>query len=160
MSTASSQLWTPGVTPGAATSGMYRLHISDLGIIVITNDAGVEIASDSFSFPTEIDLSENRAISLSSGYAIYADNSLDFSSVGISTDTVTGGENVTIQIKGKIIVSGASWTPDGIVYLSTTGTFTQIRPTTGIIQRLGTAYDEETLIIEISSIIIDGGNYT
>jgi hypothetical protein len=112
-----------------------------------------------FTIATAIDLSSNHAIASVDGSAVYADNSLNLSTIGLSIEDTLAGGNVFIQNVGKITVTGAGWTPNGEVYLSTIGTLTQTKPTSGIVQILGIAHDTETLIIKITPIIIDGGYY-
>jgi hypothetical protein len=67
---------------------------------------------------------------------------------------VSTGDDVTVQSNGKMTVTGASWTPGGVIYLSTNGTLTQTEPTTGFSQVVGIAHSADVIIIEIRKPII------
>jgi len=112
-----------------------------------------------FTLPTEITIGNNRALASVGEYVIYADSSLGFQVIGISTKSAISGSDVSIQNSGKMTVAGAGWIANKDVYLSTIGTLTQTPPTTGLVQKVGLAHDAETLIIKIANITIDGGNY-
>ena len=103
-----------------------------------------------FTLPTNSAIGGNRAVGTGSEYAIYADCSTGIIAVGISMAAVSSGEDVTLQSGSKMIVTGAGWTPGGIIYTSTNGTLTQAEPTTGFSQKLGIAHNAETILIDIS----------
>lgn len=104
-----------------------------------------------FTLATNSDIGGNRAVSVSGGYAAYADSTDETTyCVGLSMGAVSSGADVTLQSGGKMVVSGAGWTEDLPVFVSTNGTLTQVVPVIGYVQQVGMAFDSQTLIIEIS----------
>jgi len=123
----------------------------------INNTWITSTASDntsSYTLPTEISIGSNRAVASVDGYAVYADNSLNLSAIGISSGAVVGGNDVSVQSIGKMLTTSAGWTINDVIYLSTNGTMTQTEPTSGISQTLGKAHKSDSIIINIDKPII------
>jgi len=110
--------------------------------------------ANNYTLPTEINIGGNRALASVDGYAVYADNSLSLPAIGISSGAVVGGNDVNVRSGGKITLTGAGWTPNGVIYLSTNGTLTQTEPITGLSQTIGKAHTSEIIIINIGKPII------
>jgi len=117
--------------------------VGPAGPVGPSSDSGFELATNS-------DIGGNRAVTLDSEYAAYADHTdLTKSAVGISMGAVVAGTAVVIQSGGKMTVTGAGWTVDGLIYVGVNGTLTQTPPTTGFLQVIGKAYKSDVIIIEV-----------
>ena len=126
-----------------------------------------EAGAAEYELATNIDILIAHGIAVVAGYAVYSDNEAGIIALGFSTETVLAGTAVTVRTAGKLVVTGAGWTPvdwrtqsDGIVYISTAGTLTQEKPTTGLIQEVGIALEAEILLLGTVSTGINGGNFT
>ena len=102
-----------------------------------------------FELPTNSDIGGNRAVGTVSGFTAYADCSASVVAVGLSMGATQSGINCKIQTWGKMVVTGAGWTPNAPVFLSVNGTLTQVEPVHGFSQVVGIAHDSETLLINI-----------
>ena len=104
------------------------------------------------------DLGGHRAVVLSAGQAVYADNTAAAHAnrvIGITTGAATSGSGATIQSAGEL-TGMTGLTVDAPIYLSTAGTLTQTAPTTGFIQQLGIALSATAMLVEIQPAIILG----
>lgn len=97
------------------------------------------------------------AIAFSAGKAVVADNLVlaqSLSVLGVSTTgALDNGDTLSVQSKGPIQSSTWNWTPTAPVYLGTAGALTQILPSAGFLQVVGTAIDATTLLIDIKPAI-------
>lgn len=137
-------------------NGVYRLNADDYSVASnwVLESSPALASTSGFTLTAALDIGGDRAIATSSGNAIYADCSTNKPAVGISTGAVSSGEDVTVQNSGKLTVTGAGWTPNGLIFLSTNGTLTQTEPMSGISQVLGRAYSSDVMIIDIQRPII------
>ena len=147
----------------SAGGQMVTLEARSAAVTLTTCVPGIQgPAGDlEYTLPTEIAINGNCPVTSINGYVVYADSS-DASklAIGISMESVEAGDDVTIQIGGKMTVTGAGWTDNLPVYVSTAGVLTQTKPTSGFIQEVGVAIGTDILLINIQNILIDGGNFT
>jgi len=93
----------------------------------------------------------NRIISTANGLARYADHTdQSLPAIGLSVGAVSINEIVSIQTSGTMVITGMLFAPGGDLFVGTNGLITQVPPTSGYIQRIGTAQTNEIIIIEIS----------
>ncbi|MDD2885282.1 MAG: hypothetical protein PHT48_09590 [Dechloromonas sp.] len=103
-------------------------------------------------------LGGQRAVIVSAGTAVYADNTnLNHANkaVGITAAAFNTGVTGNVQSGGEL--TGLSGLTAGMpIYLSTSGTLTQTTPTGGFIQQLGIAVSATSMLIEIQPSIVTG----
>ena len=94
----------------------------------------------------------HRVVRIEDGL-VYNTNALDIShigqAVGVTTDAALTGEAVKIQFTGML--TEPSWHFDpGRVWVSTTGTLTNLVPSLGFIQEVGRVLEPSTVVLNIS----------
>jgi len=78
-----------------------------------------------------------------------------WASVGITVGAAADGAEVTVQSFGKMIEPGWSWTPLGLIYLSTAGNLTQTPPAyPSFLRVIGYAITATSMWIDIQSPIV------
>ena len=99
-----------------------------------------------------VDLGGQRVVVISSGNAVYADNTDSTHTnkvLGITTGAATNGQSVMIQSHGEMVEPSWTWTLNQPVFLSTNGLLTQTPPTTGFSQIVGFPTSATSLFINI-----------
>ncbi len=101
------------------------------------------------------DLGGHRAVVTDNGLAYYADNTnADHSNIvlGITLGAVNAGDPASVVTLGEL-PGLFGLTPNAPIYLSNNGILTQVVPTTGFIQQLGTAIVSDRMLVNIQPII-------
>ena len=93
-------------------------------------------------------LGGHRAVVITNGTAIHANNSTQPLVSGITQGAVVNGATVTVQTTGQLTEPTWAWT-SGPVYLGSDGLLTQSPPISGVIVELGTALTPTTLLIRV-----------
>ena len=108
-----------------------------------------------FLLPVFMPIAKNRALSVYNGDVIYADNTtFDTRTIGFSKDDVQAGREVQVITNGQIDFLSDIFVPGLDVYLFINGGVTQVPPISGIVQKVGIAYNEHVLLVDIKQPII------
>ncbi|MGZ8236344.1 MAG: hypothetical protein ACXWTY_00540 [Methylobacter sp.] len=100
-----------------------------------------------------IDLGGNRVVTAAAVYADSADITTAGNAIGITAGAASQGSLVDIATTSELD-GFFGLTADQPVYLSVSGTVTQIIPTSGYLQRVGVAISTTKLLINISEPIV------
>ena len=96
------------------------------------------------------DIGGHRAVIISGGQAFHADHT-DTTQIGqyagITSGAATTGNPVTVHHDGELEEASWTWTP-GPIYVSTNGTLTQTKPTTGWIMNAAVALTATRILIQ------------
>lgn len=99
-------------------------------------------------------ISGHKVVRMDSGLVYIADSSNDAhlgQAIGISTNAASIGNPVTVQTIGEITDASLVFSTPGPVFVGTNGAVTQTAPSTGWIQRVGTALDSDSLLINFET---------
>ena len=122
---------------------------------VLSKDTSSE--NEEVSFVASTALGGHRAVRMSGGSLVYADNTeiSDAALVlGITLNSAAPGELVQIQQAGFIEESSWSWTPDQPIFLSVNGLLTQATPVAGFSLLLAIAISPTLIQLGIKMPII------
>jgi hypothetical protein len=139
-----------------------------MGIILVSPPTGKIVVSEGLQGPpgasgAEIPLNfsagetigSNRVVRLSSGTAMYADNTILSHAnkvIGISTQAKTIGQSLPVQVAG-VLDGFTGLTPDAPVYLQANGVVNSTLPTSGFVQQIGIATTSTKILINIQPIV-------
>ena len=93
-------------------------------------------------------ISAGNFVGLSNGEAVLSDNSTNTETIGVAK--YVEGSTIIIQTSGKFSNS----TSGSEYWLSTSGSITNIIPTSGIVQKVATRLDSQNILIDIDKTVI------
>ena len=97
----------------------------------------------------------NKAVCVTQGYAEYANNAaLDTQAIGFSREDGSPGYEITVTTSGEIDFGTDVFVPGEQQYLGENGEVINAPPTSGIVQKVGVALNEQILLISLSQPII------
>ena len=103
------------------------------------------------TWPAGENLSSGKIVIISSGEAIYfqpANATHAGRAYGVTKTSATAGNDVTIQVSGKISDPSFAFTAESGLYAAANGTITETKPTTQLIQFVGIAVDAGLMKIQ------------
>ena len=96
-----------------------------------------------------------KAVCVTHGYAEYAsNNSIDTQAIGFSREDGSPGYEVFVTTSGQIDYETDVFIPGEQQYLGENGEIVNAPPTSGIVQKVGVALNEQILLISLSQPII------
>ncbi len=113
-------------------------------------EPGLSPGDSTFTIFTHEPIGAQRLIASQNGICVYADSLNDLPALGISIVSAPAFEFIECQSIGSILVPGANWIKDDLIFLANNGLFTQEIPTTGFNQSVGRAVDTNKIIIKIA----------
>jgi hypothetical protein len=101
---------------------------------------GITSQTTTQSYLSAVPLSALRLVKLNaSNQLVYADNSIDATVIGLTSQAVSSGIEPTAVLSGLVTDSSWNWVRGSPLYLGSNGNITAIAPTSGFIVPIGNA---------------------
>ena len=108
-----------------------------------------------YVLPVLTTLDANKAVTVEYGYAVYATNtSINTQAVGFVKELTFPGYFAQVTTAGQLTFADGTFIPGEQLFLGEFGEVTNIPPTSGILQKVGMALDDKTLLVRVSQPVI------